>query len=75
MDTSRIRCVLVLDTRHHTYDYLELCHFFKLLSVSACPCCVLCPCVFVLHRLNVLSNTNVKTILNWDLNLNFYVGV
>jgi len=36
------------NTTRHIYDYTELYHFLKLLSVSACrcPCCVrcLCPC-------------------------------
>jgi hypothetical protein len=40
-----VRHMLVSDT--DIYDYIKLCHFFKLLSVSTykCMCCVRCPCL------------------------------
>ena len=33
--------------RVHTYDYIELCYFFKLLSVSSCQCRIRCPCQYL----------------------------
>jgi hypothetical protein len=48
LGVSRCRTRVRVGYRHvtDTYNYIELCHFFKLLSVSTCPCRVqcLCPC-------------------------------
>jgi hypothetical protein len=46
-NTSRIKRVRVsIRYQHDTYNYTELCHFYKLLSVSPCQylCRVSCPC-------------------------------
>jgi hypothetical protein len=39
--------MFVSDTCHDTdtYDYIEFCYFFKLLSVLTCLCRVRCPCM------------------------------
>lgn len=36
LGVSRCRICIVSDTK--TYDYIDLCHFLKLLSVSTSPC-------------------------------------
>jgi hypothetical protein len=42
-------CLIFVRHRHDTYDYTELCHFFKLLSLSPCqcPCRVMCSCRYL----------------------------
>jgi hypothetical protein len=40
------RCRIRVGVRHETCDYIEFCHYVKLLSVSTCQCLcgVWCPC-------------------------------
>jgi len=43
-DTYRVRY-----WHDDTYEYIELCHFLKLLLVLMCPCRVRCPCLINVH--------------------------
>jgi hypothetical protein len=59
----------VSDTDTDTYDYIELCHFFKLLSVSTCQCPyhIQYPCQCLWFIVNDFTVNNWVVLMSYDL--------
>jgi hypothetical protein len=75
LDVSRCRTRVRVGHRHNTdtYNYIELCHFFKLLSVSTCqcPCRVRCPCLcpcFIVRHCIHMKMRDAKIHRNYSVN-------